>query len=51
VARATSHAASRRKLKRRRARDVAGKIDAVGMAQLRSAFLPQVESAWREDAP
>src|SRR5437764_9912346 len=48
VARATSHAASRRTLKRRRVREVSGKNDAVDMAEVRSAFLTQVESAWRE---
>ena len=45
LAQAASHAASRRIEGLRRARDVAGKNDAVDMAAVRSAFSAKVESA------
>src|SRR6478609_3967421 len=51
VARSASHAASRRKESFLFAPAVAGKVDAVDMANVRSAFFAQVESAWREEGP
>src|SRR5437867_437404 len=50
-ARAASHAASRRMDSLRLLRAAAGKIDAVDMEEIRSAFFARVESAWREESP
>src|SRR6476660_8595444 len=51
VAREANHAASRRIDGMRREREAVGKMDAVDMDSLRSAFSAQVESAWREETP
>src|SRR6185295_7123794 len=51
LAREASHAASRRIDGKRLPRMAVGKMDAVDMVSVRSAFSAQVESAWREETP